>query len=85
MDILNNHNGLYTDFYELTMAQGYFLTGKKDETAIFDYFFRDNPFHGGYVIFAGLDNLLESLQNFKFRKEDLEYLQKLGFHHSFLE
>ena len=41
-----NSLGLYTDFYELTMAQGYFLNGKKDETATFDYFFRTNPYKG---------------------------------------
>jgi len=42
----------YTDYYELTMAQGYFLEGKADQKATFDYFFRKNPFEGGYVIFG---------------------------------
>jgi nicotinate phosphoribosyltransferase len=85
MDILNNHNGLYTDLYELTMAQGYYLAGKKDERVIFDYFFRDNPFNGGYVIFAGLATLLQSLHNFKYSKADIDYLRKQGFHNEFLE
>lgn len=84
MDILNNHNGLYTDFYELTMAQGYFLSGKKDEKVVFDYFFRDNPYGGGYVIFAGLVDLLESLKNFQFEDSDIEYLKKYGFEKNFL-
>jgi len=84
MDILNNHNGLYTDFYELTMAQGYFLAGKKDDKAIFDYFFRENPYDGGYVIFAGLMDFLYALKNFKFDDPDLEYLRKYGFQENFL-
>ncbi|HKL37775.1 MAG TPA: nicotinate phosphoribosyltransferase [Bacteroidales bacterium] len=85
MDILNNHNGFYVDLYELTMAQGYFYAGKKDEPAAFDYFFRDNPFGGGYVIFAGLWDLLKSLENFLFNQDDIEYLRKLGFRDEFLE
>jgi len=84
MDILNNHNGLYTDFYELTMAQGYFYSGKQDETVIFDYFFRANPFHGGYVIFAGMGDLLESLKNFTYSKDDIDYLRNQGFYEGFL-
>ncbi len=82
---LNEHTGLYTDLYELTMAQGYYFAGKKDEPAAFDYFFRDNPFGGGYVIFAGLWDLLEALQNFTFSKDSIEYLRKNGFKEEFLE
>ena len=85
MNALNEHTGLYTDLYELTMAQGYYFAGKKDEPAAFDYFFRDNPFGGGYVIFAGLWNLLEALQNFAFSEEDIDYLRKNGFRDEFLE
>jgi nicotinate phosphoribosyltransferase len=85
MDILNNHNGLYTDFYELTMAQGYYTSNKTDEQVIFDYFFRDNPFHGGYVIFAGIGDLLESLKNFRYEASDIAYLKKQGFKDEFLE
>ncbi|WP_138429934.1 nicotinate phosphoribosyltransferase [Fodinibius saliphilus] len=76
---------LYTDYYELTMAQGYFLAGRKDEQACFDYFFRDIPFDGGYVIFAGLADLLSTLENFKFHEDELEYLANQGFRKSFLE
>ena len=85
MDILNNHNGFYVDLYELTMAQGYFYAGKKEEPAAYDYFFRDNPFGSGYVIFAGLWDLLKSLENFSFTQEDIEYLKKQGFKDEFLE
>ncbi|MFW6101152.1 MAG: nicotinate phosphoribosyltransferase, partial [Bacteroidota bacterium] len=84
MNVLKEHTGLYTDLYELTMAQGYFYAGKKDEPAAFDYFFRDNPFEGGYVIFAGLWDLLETLQNFTFSEKDIDYLRKNGFKEKFL-
>lgn len=85
MTILNSHTGLYTDFYQLTMAQGYFLSGKSQTSAAFDYFYRENPFGGGYVVFAGLSDLLEVLQQFQFQKEDLDYLAGLGFKEPFLK
>src|SRR6056297_382098 len=84
MDILNNHNALYTDLYELTMAQAYFYSGQKDKTATFDYFFRANPYQGGYAIFAGLNTLIDTLQNFKFTQNDIDYLRKNGFKEEFL-
>lgn len=79
MAILEKHSGLYTDHYELTMAQGYLLNNKKDTPACFDYFFRKNPFKGGYVIFAGLTDLLEVLENLRFDDEDCNYLRSIGF------
>ncbi|WP_421774393.1 nicotinate phosphoribosyltransferase [Gracilimonas sp.] len=75
---------LYTDFYELTMAQGYFLSGRHQQPANFDYFFRSLPFDGGYVVFAGLADLLELIQNFTFHEDDLAYLKKQGFKSEFL-
>ncbi len=83
--MLPNYPAIYTDFYELTMAQGYFLSGRKDDTAVFDYFFRKIPFKGGYVIFAGLSDFLALLTDFKFHKEEIEYLKSQGFEASFLE
>ena len=74
----------YTDYYELTMAQGYFLEGKADQKATFDYFFRKNPFNGGYVVFAGLSELLSTLKNFQFQDSELKYLKNEGFHPDFL-
>lgn len=70
---MNGTSALFTDFYELTMAQGYW---KRDlhTRAIFDYFFRRNPFSGGYSVFAGLDPLVDVLQNFSFSSEDIEFL-----------
>jgi nicotinate phosphoribosyltransferase len=76
--LLPEHSGLYTDLYELTMAQGYFLTRKHETSACFDYFFRENPFQGGYVVFAGLQDLLDTLETLSFSSEDLKYLKSLG-------
>lgn len=74
----------YTDQYELAMGQAYFLAGRKDESAVFDYFFRKNPFKGGYTIFAGLPDLLAVLENFRFDKEDLDFLKAQSFHPDYL-
>lgn len=80
-----NHAALYTDYYELTMAQGYLLAGIKDFEASFDYFFRNNPFEGGFVVFAGLSDLLPILRDFRFEEEDLAYLHDQGFRDDFLD
>ncbi len=76
---------LYTDMYELTMAQGYFLEGLADRTACFDYFFRSNPFGGGYVIFSGLSDVVELLEHFRFDDNALSYLAEQGFQKEFLD
>jgi len=75
----------YTDYYELTMAQGYFLEGKAKDRASFDYFFRKNPFKGGYVVFSGLQELISTLQKFEFKDSELQYLKDEGFHAEFLD
>mgnify|MGYP002777208150 FL=1 len=67
-------SALFTDFYELTMAQGYWKHGL-DTRAVFDVFFRRQPFHGGYSVFAGLDPLLDALEEFRFSQEDLAWLE----------
>jgi nicotinate phosphoribosyltransferase len=76
--------GLYTDFYELSMAQGYFYCGKKNEIATFNYFFRTNPYKGGFTVFAGLQDFLELLDKFTFSKSDIKYLKEQGFRSDFL-
>ena len=63
------------DFYELTMGNGYLKNGLKDKIAVFDMFFRRIPDGGGYTIMAGLDQLIEYLQNLKFDDYDIEYLK----------
>jgi nicotinate phosphoribosyltransferase len=81
----NYQTALFTDFYELTMAQGYW---KRQMTmpVVFDYFFRKHPFGGGYSVFAGLATLIEVLEDFSFSKEDLKYLSTLGlFEDGFLD
>lgn len=74
----------YTDLYQLTMAQVYFKIKPKSE-AVFDYYFRNNPFDGGYTVFAGLENILDILENLRFTKKDITYLESHGFEADFLE
>jgi len=64
------------DFYELTMANGFFLEGKKDIIVYFDLYFRKTPDNGGYAIFAGLETMINYIENLNFTKEDVEYLRK---------
>ena len=76
---------LLTDLYELTMMQGYY---KNDEnkTVVFDVFYRENPYHGGYAIAAGLEQVIDYIKNLTFRPDDIEYLRSLNiFEKSFLE
>ena len=80
-----DYTATYTDQYQLTMAQVYFLEGKKDDRAIFDYFFRKLPFKGGYAVFTGLEDLLTVLKNLTFNDEDLQFLKTLNFDPRFLE
>ena len=79
-----NHT-LLTDFYELTMANGYFELGKKDEIAYFDMFFRKVPDDGGFAILAGLEQIVEYLENLRFTEEDIAFLRSKGcFSEAFL-
>ncbi len=66
------------DFYELTMSYNYFKQGKGDEIAYFDMFYRKNPDNGGFVIFAGLQQLIEAIQDMRFTEGDIEYLRGLN-------
>ncbi|GLB48623.1 nicotinate phosphoribosyltransferase [Neptunitalea lumnitzerae] len=79
-----NFTATYTDMYQLSMAQVYFKKGKKDEPAIFDYYFRKIPYNGGYAIFAGLGDLLKTIENLTFSKEDLDYLSTQDFDDDFI-
>jgi nicotinate phosphoribosyltransferase len=74
------------DFYELTMGNGYFLTGLGDRICYFDVFFRNVPDNGGFAIAAGLERVVEYIQNLSFEEEDIAYLRgKGGFSEEFLE
>ncbi|MEP5255002.1 MAG: nicotinate phosphoribosyltransferase [Winogradskyella arenosi] len=79
-----NITAAYTDLYQLTMAQVYFETKPKGR-AVFDYYFRHNPFKGGYSIFAGLEDVLEHLETLKFSTSDMTYLKSKGFKSDFLD
>ena len=74
------------DFYELTMANGYFQTGLQDRICYFDVFFRSVPDGGGFAIAAGLDQVIDYIRNLHFDEEDIEYLRGKGlFAPEFLE
>ena len=74
------------DFYELTMANGYYELGLKDEWVVFDLFYRKNPDNGGFVIAAGLQQAIEYLQNLHFSDEDIAFLRSKGiFSEGFLD
>jgi nicotinate phosphoribosyltransferase len=79
-----NYTATYTDHYQLTMSQVYFLMGQKETRAVFDYFFRKLPFDGGYAVFAGLEDLLDTLESVRFDKQDLDYLKGKGFRPEFI-
>ena len=66
---------MLTDFYELTMANGYFKEGMKDKIDYFDMFFRKVPDGAGFAVMAGVEQLNEYLSNLKFEPEDIEYLR----------
>ena len=74
------------DFYELTMSNGYFVKGLKEQKVVFDMFYRKNPDNGGFVIFAGLEQFVKYVQDLSFTDDDIEYLRgKNLFCEEFLE
>ena len=74
------------DFYELTMGNGYFQTGLGEQICYFDVFFRNVPDGGGFAIAAGLEQVIEYIQNLRFDEEDIAYLRgKGGFSEEFLD
>lgn len=80
-----NNLTLLTDLYELTMMQGYFKN-PTDQTVVFDMFYRDNPCGGGFAICAGLEQVIEYIENLRFTDADIEYLRGLSiFEEDFLE
>ena len=77
---------MLTDFYELTMANGYMKSGMADKIAYFDVFFRNIPDDGGYAIMGGLDHIIDYLDNLEFTDEDIEFLRSKGiFSEEFLQ
>ncbi|MFP4478812.1 MAG: nicotinate phosphoribosyltransferase [Candidatus Izemoplasmatales bacterium] len=80
------NKAMMIDFYELTMANGYFESGKKDQIAYFDLYYRKNPDNGGYALFSGLESMIDFIDNLAFNDEDIEFLRsKKVFSEDFLE
>lgn len=76
---------LMTDEYEFTMANGYLKSKKENEEAVFDIFFRKVPNNGGYAIMAGVDKLIEFIQDLKFGERELDYFRRKGYDNEFIE
>lgn len=76
--LYNSSLTLLTDFYQITMAYAYWKSGKGEQEAVFNLYFRKNPFGGGYTVACGLAYVIEFLQNFSFEKPDIEYLASLN-------
>ena len=76
-EILKRDIALLTDYYELLMMQGIFLEGENTykKESVFDMFYRKNPCGNGFSIFAGLEELVDYIENLKFTDEDIEYLK----------
>lgn len=82
---LNENYNLLTDMYEHTMANGYLLNNKHNETAVFDVFFRKIPNGGGYAVMAGLDKIIEYILDLKFTDRDIDYFKRCGFSNEYIE
>lgn len=69
---------MLTDFYQLTMMNGYMKNDKKDEVMVFDMFYRKNPNDGGYAIVCGINEIIDYIENLKFTNEDIKYLKSIN-------
>jgi len=88
----NQSLSLLTDFYEISMAYGYWKSKSDRKEAVFHLFFRKNPFKGGFAVACGLEYAIDYLENFRFDKTDIDYLSsfrgndnKLIFEKAFLD
>lgn len=68
---------LLTDLYQITMAYAYWKSNKCADYAVFDLFFRKNPFNGEFTVFAGLEECLKFLESFRYSESDIEYLKRI--------
>ena len=79
------NNAMVIDFYELTMANGYFLEGKANEIGYYDVYYRSIPDQGGFALFAGLERIIDYIMNLHFTEEDIKFLRsKKVFSEGFL-
>lgn len=72
----NRNISMMMDFYEMTMANGYFRDVDADKKVVFDVFYRTNPDGGGFAIFAGLEQVIEYVENMHFSEEDIAYFRE---------
>ena len=85
MNYIRENYTMLFDFYELTMGNGYFLTGYQDKITYFDVFYRKNPDDGGFAIACGLDQIIDYINDLTFTEEDIQYLRSKGcFDEAFL-
>ena len=75
---------LHTDLYQINMMQVYFDKGIHNRKAVFEVFFRKEPFSNGYAVFAGLQRMVEYLKNLRFTETDITYLEDLGYPADFI-
>ena len=86
LTVMGKNLSMLTDFYELTMGNGYFANGYRDTIAYFDMFFRHVPNNGGFGIMAGVQQLVDYLKALTFTEEDIRYLRSTGsFREDFLD
>ena len=77
---------LHTDLYQINMMETYFNDGIHNKKAVFDVYFRRNPFKNGYAIFAGLERVITYIKDLKFTESDIQYLrEELKYDEAFLE
>ena len=75
---------LHTDLYQINMMQVYFDQGIHNKKAVFEVYFRQQPFNNGYAVFAGLERIVHYLEDLRFSDSDIDYLESLGYHGEFL-
>ena len=76
---------LHTDLYQINMMQVYFEQGISERNSVFEVYFRDMPFKNGYVVFAGLERVVDYLRDLHFGVDDITYLRELGYPENFLD
>jgi nicotinate phosphoribosyltransferase len=76
-DLYQGSLSLLTDFYQISMAYGYWKSGKAEQEVVFNLFFRKNPFQNGFTIAAGLEYAINFCQNFSFQEQDLAYIREM--------
>ena len=76
-DLYNHSLTLLTDFYQITMAYAYWKNGIAERESVFNLYYRENPFGGGYAVTCGLDYIVDYLEHFKFLKSDIDFLSTI--------